>query len=170
MYAIKLWGNSSGNQAMEARANLQLAIMKRAMNTYWYMKDNNRNQPMKFIKNKVPGISFENKADHATYFGMNPEYIIGIHALPTTPISAYIRDPAFVRETWDQRVAGFINWVDSGWKGILQLDRSKLDRRTFDSHVAYQFVTQGFQPRWLDPGNLSYLVSYCTMVAGLGGQ
>ena len=98
MYAIKLWGNSSGNQAMEARANLQLAIMKRAMNTYWYMKDNNRNQPMKFIKNKVPGISFENKADHATYFGMNPEYIIGIHALPTTPVSAYIRDPAFVRD------------------------------------------------------------------------
>jgi endoglucanase Acf2 len=29
---------------------------------------------------------------------MNPEYIIGIHALPTTPVSAYIRDPAFVRD------------------------------------------------------------------------
>ncbi|KAB8281464.1 glycoside hydrolase [Yarrowia lipolytica] len=82
VYAIKLWGNANGNQAMEARANLQLAIMKRAMNTYIL----------------VPGISFEHKADHATYFGMNPEYIIGIHALPTTPVSAYIRDPAFVRD------------------------------------------------------------------------
>lgn len=87
--------------------------------------------------------------------------LLFLHTLETLRLS----------ETWDQRrVTGFINWVDSGWKGILQLDRSKLDRRTFDSHVAYQFVTQGFQPRWLDPGNLSYLVSYCTMVAGLGGQ
>lgn len=163
VYAIKLWGNASGNQAMEARANLQLAIMKRAMNMYWYMKDNNRNQPRKFIKNKVPGISFENKADHATYFGMNPEFIIGIHALPTTPISAYIRDPTFVREVWDQRVAGFINWVDSGWRGTLQLDRG-----IFDPNAAYRFFTQGFQSRWLDPG--TSLAWSLTMAAGLGGQ
>lgn len=163
VYAIKLWGNVSGNPAMEARANLQLAIMKRAMNIYWYMKDNNRNQPRKFIKNKVPGISFENKADHSTYFGMNPEYIIGIHALPTTPISAFIRDPTFVKETWNQRVAGFINWVDSGWKGTLQLDRG-----IFDPNAAHRFFTQGFQNKWLDPG--TSLAWSLTMVAGLGGQ
>ncbi|KAG5366290.1 Endo-1,3(4)-beta-glucanase 1 [Yarrowia sp. B02] len=163
VYAIKLWGNASGNQAMEARANLQLAIMKRAMNNYWYMKDNNRNQPAKFIKNKVPGISFENKADHSTYFGMNSEYIIGIHALPMTPMSAYIREPSFVKELWDQRVVGFISWVDSGWRGILQLDRS-----IFDPNAAFRFFTQGFQSRWLDPG--TSLAWSLTMVAGLGGQ
>ncbi|AOW00994.1 hypothetical protein B0I72DRAFT_161243 [Yarrowia lipolytica] len=27
VYSSKIWGNASGNQAMEARANLQLAIM-----------------------------------------------------------------------------------------------------------------------------------------------
>lgn len=163
VYAIKLWGYVSGNQGMEARANLQLAIMKRAMNLYFLMKDNNRNQPAKFIKNKVPGISFENKADHATYFGMNPEFIIGIHAIPTTPMSTYIRESQFVREQWNQRVVGFVSWVDSGWRGILQLDRA-----IFDPNAAYRFFTQGFQSRWLDPG--TSLAWSLTMVAGLGGR
>ncbi|AOW06038.1 uncharacterized protein YALI1_E32411g [Yarrowia lipolytica] len=45
VYAIKLWGNANGNQAMEARANLQLAIMKRAMNTYILVHEGQQVEP-----------------------------------------------------------------------------------------------------------------------------
>ncbi|CAG82056.2 YALI0C12056p [Yarrowia lipolytica CLIB122] len=162
-YGMKLWGQVSGNQAMEARANLMLAVMRRAMNIYWFMKDDNTNQPAKFIKNKVPGITFENKVDHATYFGINPEFIIGIHMLPTTPISSYMRDEEFVRQEWDQRVSTFVDGVDSGWKGILQLDRA-----LFDPNASWKFFTQGMQPQWLDPG--MSLAWSLTMIAGMGGK
>lgn len=80
--------------------------------------------------------------------------LLFLHTLETLRLS----------ETWDQRrVTGFINWVDSGWKGTLQLDRS-----IFDPNAAYQFFTRGFQSRWLDPG--TSLAWSLTMVAGLGGQ
>lgn len=162
-YGMKLWGQVSGNQAMEARANLMLAVMRRSMNTYWFMKDDNTNQPAQFIKNKVPGITFENKVDHATYFGINPEFIIGIHMLPTTPVSSYMRDEEFVRQEWDQRVSTFVDGVDSGWKGILQLDRA-----LFDPNASWKFFTQGMQPQWLDPG--MSLAWSLTMIAGVGGR
>jgi endo-1,3(4)-beta-glucanase len=41
------------------------------------MESDNVHQPPSFIGNKVPGITFENKVDHNTYFGSNLEYIQG---------------------------------------------------------------------------------------------
>lgn len=44
---------------------------------YFLMDSTNTVHPKQFIDNKVTGILFENKCDHATYFGLNPEYIQG---------------------------------------------------------------------------------------------
>lgn len=94
-YAIKMWGKTVGDASMEARGNLMLAILARSFDNYFLMKRSNVNQPRNFIDNKVTGIVrvmahrlkmsvltlpsqlFENKADHATYFGLNLEYIQG---------------------------------------------------------------------------------------------
>ena len=94
-YAIKMWGKTVGDASMEARGNLMLAILARSFDNYFLMKGSNVNQPPNFIDNKVTGIVsgvphhfqmsiltlplqlFENKADHATYFGLNLEYIQG---------------------------------------------------------------------------------------------
>jgi endo-1,3(4)-beta-glucanase len=55
-----------------------LAVAKRTILTYFLMRSDNTVMPKQFIGNKVTGIFFENKADYATWFGANPEFIHGI--------------------------------------------------------------------------------------------
>ena len=76
-YALKMWGKTTGDASMEARGNLMLTVMSRSLRNYFLMQSDNVNQPASFIGNKVPGITFENKVDHNTYFGSNLEYIQG---------------------------------------------------------------------------------------------
>ncbi|ANB11364.1 Dse4p [Sugiyamaella lignohabitans] len=146
-YGVKLWGLVSGDAAMESRGNLMIAIMRRAMNKYMLFEDDNCIQPKKVLKNKVSGITFENKIDHATYFGMNPEYVQGIHMIPVTPVSSYVRSPKFVKEEWDQIIQHIVDKVDSGWKGILMINLA-----LFDPKASYRFFSTNFNPQWLDGG------------------
>ncbi|KAA8916748.1 hypothetical protein TRICI_001104 [Trichomonascus ciferrii] len=147
-YALKLWGKTIGDAAMEARGNLILAIMRRSMNLYMLYSDGNTVEPQQFVGNRVSGIMFENKVDHATYFGLNPEYIQGIHMIPLTPASSYVRNPDFVRQEWDSIISKIVNSVDDGWKGIL-----KLNQALYDPNQSAQFFTsKDFKSQWLDPG------------------
>lgn len=147
-YALKLWGNVIGDGAMEARGNLMLSIMKRSMNLYMLYSDGNNVQPAQFAGNRVSGILFENKVDHATYFGLNPEYIQGIHMIPLTPVSSFVRSPDFVKQEWDSIISKIVDGVDDGWKGIL-----KLNQALYDPKQSFEFFTSpNFKPQWLDPG------------------
>ncbi|QPG74856.1 hypothetical protein FOA43_002192 [Brettanomyces nanus] len=147
-YAMKIWAQVIGDTNMEDRANLMLAISKRSIGTYMLYNQSNTVMPSKFIGNFVSGIKFENKIDHTTYFGTNVEYIHGIHMLPITPVSSFIRTPEFVKEEWETGpLANLVGSVDSGWKGILYLN-SALYKPT----LAYQFFISGFQDKWLDDG------------------
>lgn len=124
------------------------------------MSPGNTVQPAPFIPNFVTGILFMNKADHSTYFGLNIEYIQGIHMIPLTPISPFIRDKSFVSAEWNAKLAGVINNVNSGWKGILMANYAIADPKT-----AWNFFTTGFQSSWLDGG--ASLTWYLAFVAGL---
>jgi endo-1,3(4)-beta-glucanase len=53
---MKLWAHVVGDTAMEARANLQLAILARAIKNYFLMDNDNVVQPQNFRGNKVTGI------------------------------------------------------------------------------------------------------------------
>lgn len=55
-YAVKMWGQTTGDASMEARGNMMLGIMRRSLDSYFLMKSNNTNQPVNFIGNKVTGI------------------------------------------------------------------------------------------------------------------
>ena len=55
-YAIKMWGQVIGDDSMEARGNLMLAIQARTLTNYFLLQSNNVNQPANFIGNKVTGI------------------------------------------------------------------------------------------------------------------
>lgn len=55
-YAIKMWGQTTGDASMEARGNLMLSILGRSLNNYFLMEEDNVNQPANFIGNKVTGI------------------------------------------------------------------------------------------------------------------
>ena len=160
-YAQRLWGLITGDRAMEGRGLLMLSIMKRAFNMYFLLEDSNTIQPKAFIKNKVTGILFENKVDHATYFGLNEEYIHGIHMLPITPISPFIRQPSFCRQEWAAKFQGKTSSINSGWRGVLMANTS-----LFDPRESWQFFAQdGFNDQWLDDG--ATRTWYLTMAAGM---
>lgn len=165
-YGMKLFAKVVGDANMEHRANLMLAIMRRAMNMYMLYSDDNKIQPPNFIKNKVSGILFENKIDFATYFGRGnvaDEWIHGIHMLPITPASSYIRKEKFVKEEWDQKLGKIVDRIPDGWRGILILNRA-----LYDPKAAWKwFARDDWNPGLID-GGMSRTWSLA-FIAGIGG-
>jgi hypothetical protein len=131
------------------------------MNSYMLMSPNNTIQPAQFVPNFVTGILFMNKADHTTFFGTNLEFIQGIHMIPLTAISPFIRQPSFVAAEWQAKLASIIGSVNSGWKGILMANLAISNPQS-----AWNFFTVGFQgAQWLDDG--ASLTWYLAFIAGL---
>ncbi|KAF2195462.1 glycoside hydrolase family 81 protein [Zopfia rhizophila CBS 207.26] len=164
-YALKMWGKVSGDANMEARGNLQLAVQARSLKNYFLLSSDNKVQPGKFIPNKVTGILFENKVDHTTYFGANPEYIQGIHMIPLNPSSTYTRPASFVKEEWDAYFSdGRTDKVEGGWKGILYANLALID-----PDAAFKFFSDpNFDLGTLDGG--ASRTWYLAFTAALGGQ
>ncbi|ODV97962.1 hypothetical protein PACTADRAFT_37638, partial [Pachysolen tannophilus NRRL Y-2460] len=162
-YGMKMWANVVEDTDMEARANLILAIMKRSLNDYILYEDDNTIEPSNFIGNKVSGIIFQNKIDHTTYFGTELQYIQGIHMLPITPISSYIRSPTFVEQEWTEKLASIIDNVTDGWRGILMLNVA-----LYDPETSYNFFNgSSFSTNYLDDGmSKTWSLAYG---AGVGG-
>ncbi|KAK7204356.1 glycosyl hydrolase family 81-domain-containing protein [Myxozyma melibiosi] len=156
-YGIKMWGSVVGDSSMEARGAMMLALMKRSMNDYILMASDNTIQPSNFIGNKAVGIIFENKADHTTFFGTNEEYIEGIHMLPLTPVSSYIRTPTFVSEEWESKLASLAPTLTDGWRGILYSNLGLTDPES-----AYEFFTgSDYSSDYLDGGaSLTWYLAY----------
>lgn len=55
-YGMMLWARVTGDKAMEARALIQLAIMRRTFNEYFLLKTGNDTHPKEFTPNKNTGI------------------------------------------------------------------------------------------------------------------
>ncbi|KAH0013312.1 endo-1,3-beta-glucanase, partial [Aureobasidium melanogenum] len=165
VYAIKMWGRTIGDKAMEARGNLMLAIEARSMQNYFLYTSDNKVQPPEFIGNKVSGVLFENKIDYTTYFGSNPEYIHGIHMIPAGfPFSAYVRTQKFVTEEWNAFFSNGRANVDGGWRGILYANLA-----TIQPAASYAFFSDPkFNPVYLDGG--ASLTWYLTYSAAMGGS
>lgn len=163
-YALKMWGQASGNQNLEARGNLQLAINARAIQSYYLYTDGNTIEPAKFVGNRVAGILFENKIDHTTYFGANVEYVQGIHMLPLLPCSGLTRTRVFVQQEWGTWFdGGRAEMVQGGWKGVLFANLA-----LWDPVRAWNFFTGS---EW-DAGSLdngASLTWYLAWAAALGG-
>lgn len=156
-YSMKLWGCVTGDGALEARGNLMLAVMRRSLNTYMLYTSDNPVVPRKLLPNKTSGILFENKVDHTTYFGANPEYIQGIHMIPVTSVSSYIRGARFVAEEWDQKLQAVVDSLQDGWRGILMMNRALSNPA---ESLAF-FQAEAFDTRWLDPGmSRSWALAY----------
>lgn len=164
-YGVKLWATVTGNTNLETVSSLILSVEKRAMNMYMLYKRENKIVPPNFISNKVSGILFENKIDHATYFGMNKEYIHGIHMIPLSPMSNFIRDSVFVSEEWqDMQLGNLAMSIDSGWKGLLILNQAIIDPK-----AAWNFFSDpNFNYAHLDNGmSRTWSLAYC---AGMGAS
>ena len=164
LYAIKMWGRTINDTAMEARGNLLLAIQARSLQNYFLYQSNNTVEPPEIIPNKVSGVLFENKIDHTTYFGTNKEYIEGIHMLPLLPFSTLTRTKQFVTEEWATYFTNYAATVTGGWKGILYANLAIIDPTTSynffsNSSFDYSFLDGGASRTW-----------YLTWSAALGGS
>ncbi|KAI9811238.1 MAG: hypothetical protein M1827_005570 [Pycnora praestabilis] len=162
-YAIKMWGKVIGDPNMEARGNLQLKVLSRSLQNYFLMESTNTNQPPNFIANKVTGILFENKIDHSTYFGLNPEYIEGIHMIPLEPFSTLTRTQNFVTEEWNSYFATSVDQVAGGWRSILYANYAIINAKASWKF----FANSSFDPNLLDGG--ASRTWYLAYAAGLGG-
>ena len=166
-YGLKMWGRTIGDPSMEARGNLMLSVLSRALQNYFLMESDNVNQPAGFIGNKAPGITFENKVDHATYFGSNLEYIEGIHMIPICAFSALTRSWNFVVQEWISYFAdGACNPASNvlgGWKGILYANLALINPT-----ASWNFFSNpAFDSTWLDGG--ASRTWYLAFAAALGG-
>lgn len=148
-YAIKMWGQVKGDVAMEARGNLMLSVLARSLQTYYYYSPGQTELPAAFAGNQVGGIMFENKIDHTTFFGGDPELIHGIHMLPLLPCSPLCRPPAYVMQEWHDTFSdGRADRAQGGWRGVLFGNLATASPKT-----AFEWFTRpDFQGNMLDQG------------------
>ncbi|KAG0364332.1 hypothetical protein BGZ54_007621 [Gamsiella multidivaricata] len=111
-YAIALWGKVANQPELEQMGQLMLTVARRSIQSYFLLEDDNVNHPKVFIGNKVTGILFENKVDHATYFSSRIECIQGIQMIPATPALPLVR----------RREAGNGAWSYFAGEGPVPLD------------------------------------------------
>lgn len=156
-YALKLWALATENRSLASLADLQLGVLNTSINSYFLYSNTNDIMPAAIIPNKVSGILFENKIDHTTYFGAELQYIQMIHAIPITPASSFIRHSTFVQEEWNEKLAGIVEKVNDGWKGIMLLNVA-----LFEPRKSYDFFhSPTFTPAYLDPGqSLTWSLAY----------
>ncbi|KAF6221390.1 hypothetical protein HO133_002245 [Letharia lupina] len=167
-YAMKMWGHVIGDISMEARGNLMLSILARTLDNYFLLSSDNENQPANFLGNKVTGILFENKIDHTTYFGANPEYIQGIHMLPLSPSSPLTRNPKFIAEEWEAYFNSTSPYpastIAAGWRGVLYGNLACIDPQQSWNF----FAQQNFDGSWLDGGaSRTWYMAFAAAIGGL---
>ncbi|SCV01710.1 LANO_0F13146g1_1 [Lachancea nothofagi CBS 11611] len=147
-YGMKLWATVIGDSSMERRADLMVAVMKRSMNSYFLMAQDNQVEPSEIVGNQVAGILFDNIIDYTTYFGTAVQYKHGIHMLPITPVSSEIRTPAFVQQEWEGTLSGVAAELSDGWQGLLMLNQA-----LYDPSGSYDFFSAAdFSDNCLDSG------------------
>lgn len=167
-YAIKMWGHASGDSTMEARANLQLAITARALQSYYLFDPADEPvQPPEFVGVRAVGILFDRMANHTTYFGDQVSFVQGIHMLPINPSSAYTRPAGFVRAEWDQYFAGNKsgNLIGGGFVGHVYVNLAIADVE--GAQESYEFMArQAVNGSLTDGMSLAWNLAY---TAALGG-
>lgn len=100
LYSLKTWAEATHNDTLQDLVELQLMILRRSINSYYLMKDDNPLIPTSFKANKVPGILFENKADYTTFFSDSRDAIHMIQVIPITLATPFFRRKDFIEEEW----------------------------------------------------------------------
>ncbi|KAJ2746118.1 hypothetical protein GGI20_001603 [Coemansia sp. BCRC 34301] len=96
-----------------------------------------------FTHNAV-GILWASKADFATFFGANPEFIYGIQMIPFTPATRLLLAADWVKEAWCPDNASCTGGMkpaaesagNNGWAQFLYTALSVVDRKTALANVA----------------------------------
>ncbi|CUS12580.1 unnamed protein product, partial [Tuber aestivum] len=148
-YGVRLWGAAINDNLIEGRGLLMLGVMRKSLNMYMLTGSHLSVQPREVRGNFICGILWENSVDYATWFSPAVEAIHGIHMIPTTPISEYIRDPAFAKAEFQGTYQGRLDKMPvNPWKSIWAMNLA-----TFDPESAWEFFSsKEFDKKLLDDG------------------
>lgn len=146
IYAVKMWGRVTGDAAMEKRSDLMLGVIAGSIQRYMHVGGNLSVHPEQIKANMVSGILWQNKVDWTTWFGSNTEFMNGIHIIPVTPITTYIRSPGFSRKEWETVLSKKL--PKNAWESAIHMSVA-----TFDPETAWDFFAkEGFDYNCLDDG------------------
>ncbi|MGB1074422.1 MAG: glycosyl hydrolase, partial [Flavobacteriales bacterium] len=95
---------------------------------YWQINTGEGVYPEPFASNKVVGILWGTKVDHATFFGANLEFIHGIQMLPYTPITEELLRAEWIEEEYPViQPATTSPSIGEGWKGFIYMAHAVID-------------------------------------------
>jgi len=89
--------------------------------------NNNNVYPTVFSQNSIVGILWSDKADYATFFGLQVEYIHCIQMMPFTPISEELLSSDWVEEEYPV-LAPRLDLVTDEWKAYIIEDWAIIER------------------------------------------
>ncbi|ETO77678.1 hypothetical protein F444_07123 [Phytophthora nicotianae P1976] len=151
-YGMKLWGQVSGNKAVEDLGSLMLRLNARTVRTYFLMTSNNTIHPPQFVPNHVTGIFFDNKADYATWFGPEKYCIHGIQMIPVSPINGLARTVTFVKEEWDDILSkeAIVTGGDTtnAWLSLLLVNQAVINQADALTKLATATMDDGLTRSW----------------------
>ncbi|TIC71141.1 glycoside hydrolase [Wallemia mellicola] len=116
-YSAALFSDYVGASKQSYTSRLQLSLMQESTKCYRLLDDSNEVMPFHWRGNRV-GMCFENKRDHGTWFSPNIECIHGIHMLPLSPLTSFIRSPEFISQEFESHLRSIFP-TNTGWDAII---------------------------------------------------
>lgn len=128
-YAATLWNSltpSKSAKTIWSALLLEMEIL--AAQKYFQINASSPVQiyPNPFRQRGIVGVLWSTKADYATWFGANPEYIFGIQMLPFTPISSHLLSSAWLQSVKSTLETITFSYISDEWKGLLLMALAKL--------------------------------------------
>ncbi|KAJ1903195.1 hypothetical protein LPJ71_005273 [Coemansia sp. S17] len=138
-YAAYLYAQATGRQSIARYIRAILQLEARSSRVYWHLGDLASDvYPETFARGRaVVGILWSSKADFATFFGANPEFIYGIQFLPYTPAMTLLLKRQWVADIWPK----FLEQVADGsatesWREIINLAYAVVDKQATKNRVS----------------------------------
>ncbi|CEG44307.1 endo--beta [Plasmopara halstedii] len=151
-YGLKLWGQVSGNKAVEDLGSLMLRLNARTVRTYFLMTSDNTIHPAQFVPNHVTGIFFDNKVDYTTWFSAEKYCIHGIQMIPVLPINGLARTTKFIKEEWDDILSKEAivtnNDVTNAWLSLLLVNQAVINQADALAGLATAAMDDGLTRSW----------------------
>lgn len=119
-YGVQQWGRLRGNRIMEQVGATMLGVLAHSVKELFFMKRDNHLHHPDYVKNRITGIFFQNKAQYATFFGGEEWFIHGIQMLPLSPALLVLRDAEFCQQEWEDVISKLdMTKVSPGWASLL---------------------------------------------------
>lgn len=127
-YAVSLVGQALSDDRLAGIGRTLLAIESAAAQTYWQIPESSKVYDSALASRRVLGNLWSTKADYATFFGANPEYVFGIQMLPYTPATELLLSPEWINDSWGLMQTTINAGASQSWACFLHLAHAVTDK------------------------------------------